>query len=229
MPVAAWAIPTAVGAGLQIWGGQKQASAANKAADQQVASAREAKAELEPLYRESVARMDPYAQVGLGALGAASRLQGIPMAAPGPTPVSPGLLQQGGAGVNPIVGALNNSQPPSMMADDPRLRGMTPEQFIAVSRGAGQAGRSLASLGGGRSSYASPAPMPAPPASLRSSQLPAAAMPDGGSIFPRSSTPAPMPSPPRMMIRLQAPTGEVGEFSPEEASFYLQQGARRLS
>lgn len=110
MPVAAWAIPAAIGAGVSIWGTQKQASAAKDAANQQVQSATQARADLEPIYRENVARLNPYASLGSSAVGSLNSLMGY-----SPTP------QTGYNASGAPLGPLTGTQGP-MNTSDPRVQ-----------------------------------------------------------------------------------------------------------
>ena len=80
------AIIMAGGAALSAYGAHKQASGAKEAAKTQVGAAETAKADLRPLYEQSVARMDPYAQLGGQAVGQLRALGGYPA----PPPLPPG-------------------------------------------------------------------------------------------------------------------------------------------
>lgn len=156
---AALGIGLAANAGLGAWGASKQAGAAKDAANTQVASANEAKAELRPLYEQSIARLDPYAALGGGALGKLGALSGVtPLAA------NAGAVGRDAQG-NPL-GPINGSQGPLNMSD-PRVQHLAqggslidPEMRAPMS----------ALGGGGRSGY----------------QTGEAAVPRGGSSFQTS-------------------------------------------
>jgi hypothetical protein len=154
-----------ISAGVQLYGAHKASSAAKKASEQQVASANQAKSDLEPLYRESVNRMQPYADMGLSALGQTRSLMGYP--APPP--------QTGRDAQGKPLGPFTGEQGPMNMSD-PRV------QHLA-------AGGSLADLGstgatpmggGGSSSYGgmTPQQMPQVAAGMQQAMLKMRA-PDG--------------------------------------------------
>jgi hypothetical protein len=71
-------IGAGISAGVKAYGAHKQASAANKAADQQVASADQGLALQKDIYGQQVAGMQPYAQFGQQALGSLGSLMGFP-------------------------------------------------------------------------------------------------------------------------------------------------------
>jgi hypothetical protein len=183
-----------IGGGASIAGSLIGANASKKAAEQQVAAANQAKADLAPIHQQNVARMDPYASIGGPALGSLRELMGFPAATP-PTGY--------GANGQPL-GPINGQQGPMNMSDprvqhlakggslvDMNTSGSTSSLNTAVPRTASSYG-SLASLGTG---------------------VGGGSMPTGGGG----------------MVRLQAPTGEVGEFPAEQAQMFIQAGATRLS
>jgi hypothetical protein len=153
MPVAAWAIPAVIGAGVSLYGTHKQASAAKDAAGQQVDAANQAKAELRPIHEQNIARMQPYANIGNQALGSLGSLMGYqgggapmaPGAAPsGPaSPLSPQQIQAGqmmGQG----IGRVFNGSPVGTAV--PR----TASSYGSLaSLGAGATGGSMPTGGGG--------------------------------------------------------------------------------
>ena len=85
-------IGAATKAATDIYGAKKQGDAAERAAQQQIAAAERAKAEMKPLYDQALgiaaaqhaqgrADLSPYAQAGAGAVGTLSDFLGVPRAA----------------------------------------------------------------------------------------------------------------------------------------------------
>ena len=79
-----------ISAGAQIYGAHKASSAANKAADQQVAATDKGLALQQQIYNEQKAGMQPYAQFGQQALGSLGSLMGFaPLPAGAVPPMTP--------------------------------------------------------------------------------------------------------------------------------------------
>lgn len=89
-------------------GGLIGSKAAKSAANQQVESTKQAKAELAPIYQENVARLNPYASLGSSAVGSLSSLMGYPPASP---PVGSGANGQPLGPITGTQGPMNMSDP----------------------------------------------------------------------------------------------------------------------
>lgn len=151
MPFAGLLTVGIISAGAQIYGAHKAASASKDAAKQQVASAEQAKAELAPIHQQNVARMDPYAALGGGALGKLGALSGI-----APVPMSGGVSMANAVGRdaqgNPL-GPINGSQGPINMSDPRNQHAARGGSMVDFPTMAGSAdGMSLSRLGGGGAS-----------------------------------------------------------------------------
>ncbi len=134
----------ALSGGLQLAGAAKASSSANKAADQQVASADKGLALQKQIYNEQKAGMQPYAQFGQQALGSLGSLMGFP-ALPPPTP--PTGYGANGQSLGPITG---NQGPMNM--SDPRVHRLAKGGSLVDPGMSGTIGGMV-----GQSSYRSPA------------------------------------------------------------------------
>ena len=139
------AIILGISAAASAYGAHKKAQAAKEAAKTQVASAGAAKADLQPLYEQSVARLDPYAQLGTQAVGQLRALGGYPA----PPPLPPGgsaARPQGPVPWNPADPATAGRPNPPMNMSDPRVQALARGGSLA-DFGA-PAGRTQSSYGG---------------------------------------------------------------------------------
>ena len=137
----------AIGTGLSLFGAKKQADTSKDAAAQQVAAANAAKAELRPIYDDSLARMEPYRQLGGQALGQLGALSGFPaLSNPTGGPVAIPYAR------TPITQEQMNNMPLPMM------KPATPADMGgSQTLGSLAAGLNPGSTGGGVSSYGGPA------------------------------------------------------------------------